>query len=363
MKKKIFTLLFVGSVFNTYAQVLFEEKFDSYQNLTPVENAPIDATAQGSWTFSCTPNNAQGTSPLIYEGSLTYPGYRLSGAGQTLYLNVEDQTSTPGTSFSRNTVCRALTDRTPIKPEDGNAIYTAFMMNFSENMKTAGSDIFCYFRQGSSYTSTDMSTTSTMRGIVRYKIEDDMVSFSIRKSSTTDYDWSLPLDKSQTVLLVVKRICNSTSTSGANDEYMLFVNPDPKKNESDNASAIITAKDNQTGGGADLRHISFRQLGSSHCKVAGISIAKSFEEAVAGNTTGASAIQKSQTSLYVDGDNLFMNFDSMTNVEIFDLNGKKMAVYNVKGTRTIKPMLPNGIFIAKISNENGISESKIRFNQ
>lgn len=359
MKKKIFTLLFTAGFCTMHAQSLFEETFSQYPDKSAVETAAISAEEQGRWTVSCKADEATGKSPLVYDNSLSYAGYRLSEQGKTLHINADDQIE-GDVAPKRNTVCRAILDRTPTTPEDGNVVYTAFMVNFQESGSTSGADLFTYFRQGNSYTSPTFSS-STMRGIVRYKIEDGQISFCIRKNSSVPASpsWSTPVDKNQTILLVVKRICASTSSTGANDQYELIVNPDLEKNEDGNSSRCVVAADNNTGGGADLRHICFRQMGSSKYQVGGVSIAKSFSEALLSTSNNLSQTDCLSNIMYADKGKLVVQAEKGSQIEIFNLAGKKIAGYKTQDNQTAISSLPKGIYLVRLFNNTINRTSKI----
>lgn len=222
----------------------------------------------GGWTLTTATADQGGKSPLVAEEPLVYANYLSSAVGHSMLLDSAKQEISG--DLKRNTVF-PFTDSS-VNTEDGNnTVYTAFLINLSEMNSTSGKEVFCYLKQGAS----DGANT-TMRGRVMAKIENETVSFGIRKNSKTIEDWSTAIGKTETALLVVKYINKSTTSSGDNDEFYLYVNPDPTESEANNAALMLTAVGNDADGGADLRHICFRQM-KLNATVSGIRIAKTWD--------------------------------------------------------------------------------------
>ena len=139
---------------------------------------------------------------------------------------------------------------------------------------TSGKELFAYLKQGAA----DGDNT-TMRGRVVVKIAKDKMVFGIKKNNQEITQWSDSLNKAQTALLVVKYVNMSSSSSAANDEFYLYVNPDPSKSESENSALLLEAAGNEEGGGADLRYIAFRQM-KINALVDGIRVAKNWSKAL-----------------------------------------------------------------------------------
>ena len=248
MNKKLIALLafLYIAVSAIQAQVLLTDYFN-YTSGSSIEG-------QGDWTVS-TKSSAvsssspedSGASPLVATQSLVYSGYDGSEANKVMRLDNSQQKVETG---SRNTVVPFVTSDLSA----GDVVYTAFLANYEGTASTTGKEVFSYFKQGASANS---STTS--RGRVQIKIADGKQSFGIRKADQTITQWSAETNIGTTVLLVVKYVNRSSSSSGANDEFYLYVNPDPSKSEAENSSCMLAAEGNNAGGGANLKHLSFRQ--------------------------------------------------------------------------------------------------------
>lgn len=259
--KKIFTLLMLAfAAMTMHAQVMLEEYF----NYTA--NSAIEG--QGGWQVSTKSSEASGTSPIVVDQTITYTDYDGSAKGKALLLDNEKQNVTG--SDSRNTLVPFTSD----KPATDDVFYAAFLADFSNTATTDGKEIFCYIKQG-----TASSTGTTARGRVQVKIADGKKSFAIRKNGQTISDWSAETPKEDAALLVVKYVNKSTGSSGAADEFYLYVNPDPSKTEAQNASVMMEALGNTSDGGADLRYVCFRQTKLT-AAYAGLRVAKTWAEAV-----------------------------------------------------------------------------------
>lgn len=264
------------------AQILLEESFLKYNNRDEVENASDNLNMKvGEWGVSGFTAN-EGKSPIVLDQVLEYPGYPLSGKGKVLSINVNDQSTTDNSNPSRTTVLRFTEDALPLPADPvfkpgSNIVYTSFLVNFSD-YKTEKAyetfDIFTYFKQGGDGT--------IMRGKVVVNIDNERqrVRFSIRKNNQTITEWSKPMSIKKTALLVVKYTNAGVYASGAADNFELFVNPDPKKDEVGNGSTKIEAIGNNEEGGTDLRYICFRLMKNKKTvmKIGGIRIAQSFED-------------------------------------------------------------------------------------
>jgi len=71
----------------------------------------------------------------------------------------------------------------------------------------------------------------------------------------------------------------STGSTGAADEFYLYVNPDPSKSEAENAAKMLVADGNEADGGTDLRYLCFRQM-KLNATFDGIRVAKTWEKAL-----------------------------------------------------------------------------------
>ena len=268
MKKQLIaflTLLYVA-VSGLQAQVLLTDYFN-YPSGSSIEG-------QGNWTVSTKSSTVSssspedsGVSPLVATQSLVYSGYDGSETDKVMRLDNSQQNVQTG---SRNTVVPFVTSDLAT----GDVVYTAFLANYDGMGPTSVKEVFSYFKQGAS-----VNSSTTSRGRVQIRIADGKQSFGIRKNDQTITQWSAETNVGTTVLLVVKYVNRSTSSSGDNDEFYLYVNPDPSKSEAENSSCMLTADGNNVGGGANLKHLSFRQTKLT-ASYAGLRVAKTWSEAV-----------------------------------------------------------------------------------
>lgn len=240
-------------------------------NIYVVENfnytAGSELEGQGAWVVSTQTANQGGKSPLVADTTLSYPGYGASAQGLVMALDsVEQEISGDA---NRTTVLPFSASNLAV----GDTVYTAMLVNFANNPSTTGRQFFGYIKQGAS----DGANT-TVRGIVSARIQKDTVEFGIAKKDG-EVVWSNQLQKSETALLVVRYINGSASSSGDNDEFALYVNPDPSKTEAENAALLQDASDNNVGGGANLLGISFRQM-KTMALIGGIRVAKTWADAL-----------------------------------------------------------------------------------
>lgn len=250
------------------AQLLKTEYFDY--------TVDRDLEGNDSWTVSTRSGDNYGKSPIVLSKNLVYPYYAGSNQGKVAYFNSgTDFQNVSGKTDDQNNTRTTFINFTETNPAVNDVIYTAFLANFSEQGGTSGKELFVYNKD------------NTNRGRVWIKVADKKVQFTISKSkkisdiSTPTLLPATPISRDETVLLVVKYINKSGSSSSNNDEFYLYVNPDPMKSESENSSCMITAPDNNEGGGANIVRVGFRQTQNVTASYAGMRIAKTWGEAVA----------------------------------------------------------------------------------
>lgn len=246
---------------------LLKEYFDY------TENSALEG--QGGWVVSTKASEATGSSPIVISRTITYSGYDGSATGKAALFDDNQQQTTEGNS--RNTLVPFITD----KPAVDDVFYAAFLGDFSNTGTTSGKEIFTFIKQG-----TTASTGTTARGRVLVKIADGKKCFAIRKNAQTIETYSAETPKTDAALLVVKYVNKSTSSSGASDEFYLFVNPDPTKTEAENAAVKMDALGNASDGGSDLRYVCFRQT-KLNAAYAGLRVARTWADAVKYKTTTA----------------------------------------------------------------------------
>ena len=290
-------------------KALLKEYFDY------TENSALEG--QGGWVVSTKASEATGSSPIVISRTITYSGYDGSATGKAALFDDDQQQTTE--SNSRNSVVPFIS----AKPATDDVFYAAFLGDFSNTATTSGKEIFSFFKQG-----TAESTGTTARGRVWVKVTSEgNKCFAIRKNGQTIETYSAETPKTDAALLVVKYVNKSTGSSGANDEFYLFVNPDPTKTEAENAAVKMDALGNDAEGGADLRYVSFRQT-KLNAAYAGLRVAKTWEDAVMYNSGGATAISRVEAR------------QKAANGEFFNLSGQRVAqptkgLYIINGKKVV----------------------------
>ena len=288
---------------------LLKEYFDY------TENSALEG--QGGWVVSTKASEATGSSPIVISRTITYSGYDGSATGKAALFDDDQQQTTEGNS--RNSVVPFVS----AKPATDDVFYAAFLGDFSNTATTSGKEIFSFFKQG-----TAESTGTTARGRVWVKVTSEgNKCFAIRKNGQTIETYSAETPKTDAALLVVKYVNKSTGSSGANDEFYLFVNPDPTKTEAENAAVKMDALGNDADGGSDLRYVCFRQT-KMNAAYAGLRVAKTWEDAVMYNSGGATAISRVEAS------------QKAANGEFFNLSGQRVAhptkgLYIINGKKVV----------------------------
>ena len=267
MKKILFLLSTIFAVQTAIAQADENFLLEQYFNYTNGDS--IDT--QTDWAVSTKTNEHDGKSAIVKDGTLSYTNYAGSDVGKTIYLNSKNQKIESNAHTTYYTFVDPSNDRLPIN----ECLYTAFLVDFSEMNVTTTREVFIYNNNG-----------DANRGRVWVKTtkDSDNIQFSITKSGTSNIDgiiWSNNVNKNNPVLLVSKYINKSTNSNGANDEFYLYVNPDPTKSEEDNSSCKIDAPDNNAGNGANLPRIGFRQQSNYTATYAGMRISRIWGKAVA----------------------------------------------------------------------------------
>ena len=290
-------------------KALLKEYFDY------TENSALEG--QGGWVVSTKASEATGSSPIVISRTITYSGYDGSATGKAALFDDAQQQTTEGNS--RNSVVPFVS----AKPATDDVFYAAFLGDFSNTATTSGKEIFSFIKQGAA-----AGDGTTARGRVWVKIsEEGNKSFAIRKNGQTIATYSAETPKTDAALLVVKYVNKSTGSSGAADEFYLFVNPDPTKTEAENAAVKMDALGNDADGGADLRYVSFRQT-KLNAAYAGLRVAKTWEDAVMYNSGGATAISRVEAR------------QKAANGEFFNLAGQRVAqptkgLYIINGKKVV----------------------------
>lgn len=269
------------------SNIVFEETFSAYQTGDAIEKESERFTGVvGGWSYASKTSEASGTSPVVVDEPLVYPGYIDPGKGKSILF---DPTVQGGMLKGENHTTILRFANKPLSKEKGeNIIYISFLIRIGEDFPPVGNtDIFAFIKQGK----TDGANVG-FRSRLAAKITQDKIIFGIQKTGKDTegnpipfaFMNTRPVPKSQTALLVIKYIHNGMNGKDTDhpDKFYLFINPDPGKSEADNQATCMEAAGNDFLGGDDLRYICFRQRGITQMKIGGVRIAKTFESVFTG---------------------------------------------------------------------------------
>ncbi len=339
---------------NANSQTILKENFTTFNAGEAIEDPtpPEDLLnpAFGLWTKSSTVTG-ETISPVAKDTVLTYSGYASSGTGKVMEINYVDQGSDGSSSFKRGTALCFTGTNLPAPTDEGfvtgsNLIYTAYLLNLSKHSKTTSQqEIFNYHK-----------LSSTNRGRVYFKFTDDgaggisnNIIFGLRGNSETISNWSQPILYTTTVLLVVK-YTNISNTSESNDEFELFVNPDPTKTEAENSSVKLSA----TGTASGLRLINFVMEGKRKMYIGGIRVASTFYDAVNQlSTMDTENILIPKSQFYAKDKTIYSNMPLEGSLQIIGTTGAVYARYELNNENCIKTNLVNGVYILQFTNSKG----------
>lgn len=358
MKKSLFTLIVFGLVLKSSAQILLTEDFSSYTAGQSVEKSAQNTGTLGEWSVAYI--TQQGISPLVIPEALTYNDYVLSGKGKTMSISYVDQATSEFSDPQRTTILCFSENALP-KPSDSgfeegsNTIYTAFLVcmdGTGPEKAWSNVDIFSYGKEAPNDFSM-LGRVRVMKDQGSKRVRYTIYKRSLDSSNITWSAWS-PLDKA--ALLVVKYTNNSEEGSGDNDSFELFVNPDPTKSESENESVRIIPTDNDQYGGLDIRHIGFRLQKSQQqiMKIGGISVAKTFTDAVFDSTSSGMEILKKDAGVGCLVDGKFIINDAFNGqVFLYKIDGCLLHTYDVKGESSFEVNVDKGMYLLQFKSDSG----------
>lgn len=227
MKRKTFTLLFVGVLFGLgtlNAQVILEENFDFDANrpliLDPLPSsvaAPVASfDAVTGWSTVLSSNSSINTFNIT-EAPLTYNGYTLSGIGKAVK-------------------CTGLLGQSVFKPfskavKNDSTVYISFLINIPSSATITSADYFMAVRMDK--TNNTSNYGCKVWAAVDPSFVGSEVSLGINKlSSTAVWDNNHFFAANTTHLFVVKyyvgKLIGTTATEETNkydDVMSVFVNP------------------------------------------------------------------------------------------------------------------------------------------
>jgi len=302
----------------------FVENFE-----TPPFTSDGNLEGTNGWTLITTATDQGGVSPTIRSGPLYYPGYLSSGLGNVVKLS-----STNDTRTSQKYI--GLT-----APDDGTAVYVAFLVKVSD----AGRPNFEREIVG-----FNIGTAEWGRGrvYVRYSSFNEGVKFGVAKRDTKIMgNYIKPAEGTvDTHLLVMKY---SRIAGDNNDVVTLYINPDLNKTEDAQINKLTAESENGASdlGTGDL-YLNLRQR-SLGAQLGGLRFGTTWETIVMGQTT---AVKE--------------NISNFHNIYSFDKNiisgvAGKLKVYSLIGTELISTMtegqfkteLGKGLYLVRFTDMNG----------
>ena len=239
---------------SAHAELWLEENFNYPDgNLEQADNSQL---VLHQWMCSLKPADANGTSPLVANRNLTYPGYIASGKGKVAVLDaaVGDDASTQRISvYYLDTIGK----------RDTISMYAAFLFKPLSAKNTSGRDFAIW--EGS-------VGSSMCRGRVFLAKDGDAVKIGVSKNSSTISTWSGNLAIGSTNLIVMKY---EVVEGASNDVVKVFVNPALDSKENENTPLVTT--DNATD--MLVKGFGLRQRGNG-AEIGGLRIGTTWEDVV-----------------------------------------------------------------------------------
>ncbi|MBO7456076.1 MAG: hypothetical protein J6T76_06730 [Paludibacteraceae bacterium] len=254
--KHFFTVLVCMALtaMSAHAELWLEENFNYPDgNLEQADNSQL---VLHQWMCSLKPADANGTSPLVANRNLTYPGYIASGKGKVAVLDaaVGDDASTQRISvYYLDTIGK----------RDTISMYAAFLFKPLSAKNTSGRDFAIW--EGS-------VGSSMCRGRVFLAKDGDAVKIGVSKNSSTISTWSGNLAIGSTNLIVMKY---EVVEGASNDVVKVFVNPALDSKENENTPLVTT--DNATD--MLVKGFGLRQRGNG-AEIGGLRIGTTWEDVV-----------------------------------------------------------------------------------
>ncbi|MFT3753733.1 MAG: hypothetical protein QM800_12945 [Paludibacter sp.] len=226
MKKLFLLFVLCSSAWTLSAQVLVE----NFATATSGGNVE----GYNNWYVSLKSTDNLGVSPKIAEGALFYNGYAGSNIGNVAVLDSTVGISSTSQRISTRAIVFANGDS--LKPVEGQKIYTAFMINFSNHSSRSQRDFFTF--EGS-------KTSSMTRGRFFAKLNTGGtdITFAISKNSSTSgiYIESAPLANGVGVNHLL--VCTYESVAGSdNDIVTLYIDPDLSLTETQQTNKIVATE-------------------------------------------------------------------------------------------------------------------------
>lgn len=254
--KHFFTVLVCMALtaMSAHAELWLEENFNYPDgNLEQADNSQL---VLHQWMCSLKPADANGTSPLVANRNLTYPGYISSGKGKVAVLDaaVGEESSTQRISvYYLDTIGK----------RDTISMYAAFLFKPLSAKNTSGRDFAIW--EGS-------VGSSMCRGRIFLAKNGDAVKIGVSKNSSTINAWSGDIAIGSTNLIVMKY---EVVEGASNDVVKVFVNPALDSKENENTPLVTT--DNATD--MLVKGFGLRQRGNG-AEIGGLRIGTTWEDVV-----------------------------------------------------------------------------------
>jgi hypothetical protein len=340
MKKQFLLLLLSVFTLSLSAQRVFTEYFEDVQSGTDLED-------YNDWYVTKKASNANGDSPVIVEQFLFYDDYSGSDIGKACFLDSlmgqEDATKRISTR-----VVEFGGGDTLITPAAGESMYAAFLVQILENSKNSYRDFFTW--EGS-------TTSNWSRGRVFAQLIDGTdLQFAVSKNSSSDFAES-EIYEGATGSIFMMVLEYSSVLGDANDEIKLYINPDPTKSASEQATVLINV-DEQSDYNDDTQiKINLRQRGIG-AFIGNIRVGTDWDEVLTGAQVPVSKQTVSLSNVSIYANNKAIVTSEPGQVQVYELTGRKVLESSTSGN--LQTSLRSGMYIVRFKDsDNKFSTGKI----
>lgn len=333
--KKLFLLLIVCASALTLSAQVFVENFAT-------ATSGSDLEGYNGWYKCLKAGDDLGVSPKIAEGALFYTGYYGSNVGNACVLDSAIGITSANQRISTRAVVFANGDT--LKPIEGQKIYAAFIVNFSQHSVRSFRDFFTF--EGS-------KTTSSTRGRVFAKLNaagTDLY-FAVSKNSSTagTYVESSVITAGVGInhLLV---LCYDGIAGASNDVISLYIDPDlslPEAQQTNKLTATDISANTDYSVTVPFR-INLRQRGTG-AQIGGIRVGTSWNSVLLGAGTGISQLNRDYNGISSFGKTIVTN--GVGNVRVFNLAGSE--IFSAQTTGKLVTTLNNGLYIVRFTSIDG----------
>lgn len=298
------------------------------------------AILKNQWNLTGSSAKA-GSSPKFENSALSYANYIDNNMGKAIVLNASNA-GARASIFS-------LTDGVEYR---NVFLYLSVLVNFS----SAPVSETAFLHWDGNF------TANQARGAAFVKTDGTgyKIGYGASTSSSTIMGWTERLSYGQTYLLVMKAY--ATNTTGINDIYALYINPNTDDTEEQSGASLIAAiSNNGTVNGVSttlmtsgVRGITIRQSAGVGAKLAGMRFSDNWADVVkiAAFSTGM-RLQNSGFKAYVNADNqIVIHAAHKSTYTIYNILGYMIERGNINSEYiSINTKLKSGVYVVKLGNE------------